>query len=550
MPKTISFHCGSTYSKGHNERDERYTDSQKHIDKELSKLNEIICDYPVREKYNDIFKSSVEDYNAHQSRADRQIDDYYTKIKTDKRKHPVYEVIVQIGDKDDTGNLAEKEKAVLRNYAQKWEKRNPNLKLVGAYIHADEPNGTVHAHIDFIPVAKCSRGMKLQNSFVKALDQQGYVGKQASKTAQMEWQQSEREYLEQLCVQRGIVAKANQGLTHAHLSKNEYIKAKEKAKEKIKEEIEPLRATEMAHIDELGNKAVKLGDEVKDLSECKNQLSESISKLNLQKVDLSVIDEAEVKKIPLTDKVVIQKQQLDKLRSQAKAYVVAKPAIDNINSDRETLENVKKTLYWKQEQWKAEKEKEEKKIKQEENEARSKRYDAECVQRKATELLQKALAEMNLQTNLNSEYKKIKKKLIKAENEAELYHEKNVILENENAELRTNDKHKSEQLSEKEIRISELSDKLKSAEKTITDTAKAIATLVMGNDKELNADTLNFKQANLIFGIISNVADWSKKNDVKYDENDVGISKSIQLQVNKISTFRIQNYEASQGMSL
>ena len=176
MPKTISLHLGSTYSRGHNIRDERYVAEQKHIDRSLSVRNEVIVDEPVKEAYERLFGEALREYNEKQSRADRRIEDYYTKVKQDKKKHPVYECIVQIGDKDDTGNLAEKEKEVLRAYAQSWAERNPNLALIGAYLHADEPNGTVHLHCDFIPVADCHRGMKLQNSFAKALEQQGHKG--------------------------------------------------------------------------------------------------------------------------------------------------------------------------------------------------------------------------------------------------------------------------------------------------------------------------------------------------------------------------------------
>jgi len=237
MPKTISFHCGSTWSRGHNVRDERYTSKQKHIDPTLSANNMTIFDTPIRQAYRDIFGTALEEYNAKQHRSDRHIDDYYLKIKQDKRKHAVYECIVQIGDKDDTGNAAEQEKAVLLDYAEQWEKNNPRLKLVGAYIHADEPNGTVHMHVDFIPVAECSRGMRLQNSLVKALEQQGYAGTKATDTAQMRWQQAQRETLERLCRSRGISAQANQGLTHKHLSVQEYQREKDKQSVKVKQDM-------------------------------------------------------------------------------------------------------------------------------------------------------------------------------------------------------------------------------------------------------------------------------------------------------------------------
>lgn len=259
-PKTITFHAGTQYSRGHNIRDERYTDEQKHIDKSLSINNEVICDEPVREAYQRIFGAAVQEYNEKQRRADRRIDDYYVKVRDSKVLHPVYEVLVQIGDKDDTGNAATEEKAVLREFAQTWDERNPHLRMIGAYIHADEPNGTVHMHLDYIPVADCTgkRGMRLQNSYVAALGQQGFVATKASETAQMMWEDAQRECLEEMCRQHGISAQANQGLTHTHLSVKEYQRAKDRQSEQIKGELSEEYAHEIERNKELKQQNEKL----------------------------------------------------------------------------------------------------------------------------------------------------------------------------------------------------------------------------------------------------------------------------------------------------
>ena len=59
MPKTISFHNGSEWSRGHNIRDERYTSKQEHINSSLSANNVTICDVPVRQAYDEIFGQAV-----------------------------------------------------------------------------------------------------------------------------------------------------------------------------------------------------------------------------------------------------------------------------------------------------------------------------------------------------------------------------------------------------------------------------------------------------------------------------------------------------------
>lgn len=245
MSKTISFHNGSSWSRGHNLRDKRFIKEQAHIDTSLSKNNVILMDELVRKAYDRIFGEAVAEYNSKQKRSDRRIDNYYNKIKNDKKKHIVYECIVQIGDKDDTGNNAELEKEALKRFVEDWKRRNPNLKLIGAYIHADEPDGTVHLHIDYIPVAECSRGMKLQNSLDKALQQQGFKTENIHKTAQIAWQDSERRALIDICKELGIdVHKNPQGITKGreHLSKAEYQQLKDTAKKQMEWELLPYQA--------------------------------------------------------------------------------------------------------------------------------------------------------------------------------------------------------------------------------------------------------------------------------------------------------------------
>lgn len=241
MSKTISVHNGSAWSRGHNIRDERYIKNMDNIDSTLSCNNVIIKDEPVRKAYERIFGEAVKQYNDKQKRSDRCIDDYYNKIVEDKRKHPVYELIVQIGDHNDTGHQAEKEKQALLTFAQQWEQRNPNLQLIGAYIHCDEPNGTVHMHCDYIPVAECNRGMAIQNSYDRALQQQGFTSTNVHKTAQVAWEKREREALNDICNALEIDAQHSQGIGDSRptLSPKEYGRARDEMRKQIEKEFEP-----------------------------------------------------------------------------------------------------------------------------------------------------------------------------------------------------------------------------------------------------------------------------------------------------------------------
>lgn len=307
MPKSISFHNGTNWSRGHNIRDERYTNKQEHIDPTLSHLNLTICDIPVRQAYANIFGKAVEEYNAKQKRTDRKITDYYEKIKADKRKHPVYEVIVQIGDRDDTGQNAEAEKQALKIFAEQWESRNPHLRLIGAYIHADEPDGTVHMHIDYIPVAECSRGMRIQNSLDRALQQQGFQTENIHQTAQIAWQNREREALNQICQSLNINSQPNQniGKGRPSLTVQEYKRAKQQQQQAIEQELQPYK------------------DELKKYKD-----------LRVKATSFTV----DKKKIPLTKRVSLPIAELEKLEHQAIAYRTNRDEIDNLRKLRKKYE--------------------------------------------------------------------------------------------------------------------------------------------------------------------------------------------------------------------
>lgn len=313
MPKTISFHNGTVWSRGHNIRDERYVGKQEHIDKTLTEQNVTIRDVPVRQAYAEIFGKAVEEYNAKQKRSDRRIMDYYDKIKHDKRKHPVYECIVQIGDRFDTGHIAKLEKQALQRFAEEWDKRNPNLRLIGAYIHCDESDGTVHMHVDYIPVAECTRGMKLQNSLDRALQQQGFLSTNIHQTAQIAWQDSEREALCIICRDLGIDVQRNQGIGQGRksLTPQEYKRAKEKQKTQIENELKPL-------MDEL-------------------------DKYRILDVSTRFFD-IEKKKVSFSKKVTVSVEDIEQLEEQAKAYRVNRQEVYTLRVRKAALDERERQL--------------------------------------------------------------------------------------------------------------------------------------------------------------------------------------------------------------
>ena len=195
MGVTISTHNGSAVAREHNIRNPKVVSKEPHI-RPNGKF-EIWYDEKPRDAYNRLFGQALEEYNNKQKRSDRKIKDYYRHICNDKVKHPVYEMIVAIGNRDNTID-EEKGYFILRAFYDTWKKRNPNLELIGAYYHADE-DGVPHVHIDYVPVATgYVNGMNTQTALVKALGQQGFT-KEGKETAQIKWERRENAELEKWC---------------------------------------------------------------------------------------------------------------------------------------------------------------------------------------------------------------------------------------------------------------------------------------------------------------------------------------------------------------
>ena len=212
MVVRISTHNGSKAHREHNIRKDYVVSSQDHIDTSRSSLNEIWADEKHSQAYKRIFGQALEEYNNRQKRADRKIKDYYRHICKDKKKHPVYEMIVQVGGMNDNIPL-ETHKAILREFYNAFCEKNSSFECIGAYLHLDE--ATPHLHLDYIPVATgYKNGMSKQNGLVKALGQMGYT-KEGKQTAQIQWEHAMNETLEKICNKYGIeVEHPRLGLKH------------------------------------------------------------------------------------------------------------------------------------------------------------------------------------------------------------------------------------------------------------------------------------------------------------------------------------------------
>ena len=226
MKRTISAEVGKG-SVNHNSRKFKAAN----VDPERTHLNIEYCNEPIKQVYHKLFDEALERYNAKQTRSDRRIENYYEKIRTGKQEKPFHELIIQIGNRDDTGagtEIGEQAKAALDEYYQGFRERNPNLYVFSAHLHMDE--ATPHIHIDFVPFTTGSkRGLDTRVSLKQALAAQGFRGGTRGATEWNQWVQSEKKELAIVMFRHGFEWE-QKGTHEEHLSVIDY-KKQERSKE-------------------------------------------------------------------------------------------------------------------------------------------------------------------------------------------------------------------------------------------------------------------------------------------------------------------------------
>jgi hypothetical protein len=171
---------------------------------------------------------------------------------------------------------------MLDEFMQKFQERNPYLKVFSAHLHMDET--TPHLHVDFIPfTTESKRGLDTRVSLKQALDKQGYHGGTRGETEWNQWVKSEKEQLSQVMERHGIEWE-QLGTHDEHLSVIDYKKKQ--------------RSKEVA------------------------TLEKTISKLQNKQLAVESVEKIEAKPIPLTSKVMLEKSEYETIVTAAQKYVV------------------------------------------------------------------------------------------------------------------------------------------------------------------------------------------------------------------------------------
>lgn len=299
MKRTISAMSGDGVV-AHNRR----TYIAENVDQTRTHLNIEYCHTPIEQAYHELFDEAQAEYNAKQKRKDRRIENYYEKICNGDQEKPFYEVIFQVGNKDDMGAASENgalAKKILDKFYHSFLERNPQLHVYSAHLHMDE--ATPHLHIDFIPFTTGSkRGLSTRVSLKQALADQGIIGEGRSLTERDLWVQKEKESLAEIMLEHGIEWE-QKGEHKEHLSVLEF--KREKRKEELAE------------------------------------LEQSIERVQQKQVSIKAVEQIETKPLPLTSKVAVDKEDFQNLVTAAQKFVVQEKQESRL---KKLLKDAKKTI--------------------------------------------------------------------------------------------------------------------------------------------------------------------------------------------------------------
>ena len=299
MKRTISAMSGDGVV-AHNRR----TYMAENVDQTRTHLNIEYCYTPIEQAYHELFDEAQAEYNAKQKRKDRRIENYYEKICNGDQEKPFYEVIFQVGNKDDMGAASENgalAKEILDKFYHSFLERNPQLHVYSAHLHMDE--ATPHLHIDFIPFTTGSkRGLSTRVSLKQALADQGIIGEGRSLTERDLWVQKEKESLAEIMLEHGIEWE-QKGEHKEHLSVLEF--KREKRKEELAE------------------------------------LEQSIERVQQKQVSIKAVEQIEMKPLPLTSKVAVDKEDFQNLVTAAQKFVVQEKQEGKL---KKLLKEAKKTI--------------------------------------------------------------------------------------------------------------------------------------------------------------------------------------------------------------
>ncbi len=168
-----------------------------------------------------------------------------------------------------TQSIGKPKKEALKQYAEAFQERNPNLVVYNMVLHDDEANP--HLHINYVPNFESSRGLTRRVGMDRALQQQGIEGTGRKLIAH--WRELETAYIEQLAKEHiPNFERANVG-SHKYMKVRQYKEYAE-TKSIVENQVQE-KETQLQTID----------DQLKNVEEKTNELQVAKKSLESDVVD-------------------------------------------------------------------------------------------------------------------------------------------------------------------------------------------------------------------------------------------------------------------------
>lgn len=413
----------------------------------LKGTNNLVED--VKKLYKDQFDEAVYKYNEKQTREDRKILNYLSKIEEDKQKNVATEIILQIGDKEDwqSIDLQDKKKMaeVFKNSLNVLEENG--FKVANAVLHLDETSP--HLHIIGTPIGTgFKKGMEKQVSSksVFSLDKLDKLREKIEKTLITDFNKVYNVNAEK---------KQEKGLIEEHLNITDYkqikpvldelVKLVDKniALEQVKEENKKKDKQKLEKEEELKNKA-------KEIAEAEEKEKEIVEKKKTLETDL-----------------INNKNKLDNIQKEKeqKDYEI-ELEFKNLFAKKQEIEKKKKEL--------EQKEKELEELEAKEKELENKKKELEEIRQNKENIDFLIAQELEKKKQIEKKKQEIEKKRDEEarlkEKEEELEKVKTVVVakEKELQELRENKENVIIELQKKSKEVEEIKKKITEVEKENT----------------------------------------------------------------------------------
>jgi len=297
----------------------------------------------LKQLYHDLFDEALEEFNAKQTRKDRKISNYQEHIRHSRQEKEFYEVLFQVGNRDDTGvdsEMCKEAATVLEEYARSFEESNPHLKLFNAVIHMDE--STPHLHLDFVPVTdeKRKNGMRVRNSLTGALRQQGCEGKGIGRTITIDWLEQEKAHIGQLMLEHGIEwVKLEE--TKEGLPLKEYKLKKRQEELDAAEKLIDMKLTELGKVEgKLSVTEDKIKSAESELSEKEQEIADSEKRLSSVASETEKADAELTQKIEQVNKALQYMPDIEKNQKAEHDYLVLVSELhDKLKSPMSIIKN-------------------------------------------------------------------------------------------------------------------------------------------------------------------------------------------------------------------